>query len=314
MKLLTGFLIALLVGLGPVRAEALNIVTTVGMINDLVTRIAGDRAEVTGLIGEGVDPHSYRTTRSDVIALGRADAVFYNGLYLEAQMEELFHKLADKKPVIALGETLPNELLFSSEDYPDKFDPHVWMSPDLWMRVVVGARDALIRLDPDGEAVFRANAETYMTELRSLSDYVRQSVQSVPEKSRVLVTAHDAFSYFGKAYAFDVLGIQGISTQSEAGLKRIEELVDLLVERNISAVFVESSVSERNIKALIEGAAVRGHTVAVGGELFSDAMGAPGTYEGTYIGMLDHNATLISRALGGDAPERGLNGRLGAGS
>ncbi|WP_350336108.1 metal ABC transporter solute-binding protein, Zn/Mn family [Coralliovum pocilloporae] len=314
MRRLSVLIVAVLMMVMPAHAGKLNIVTTVGMIGDLVSEVAGNRADVSTLIGEGVDPHSYRTTRSDVILLGRADVIIHNGLYLEAQMEELLHKLAKKKPVIALGETLPKEQLFASDEYPDKFDPHIWMSPALWKEAAENARDELIRLDPEGESEFRKNAAAYITRLDALSDYVKRSALSVPENSRVLVTAHDAFGYFGKAYGFEVLGIQGISTQSEAGLLRIEELVNLLVERRVSAVFVESSVSERNIRALVEGAAARGHKVIVGGELFSDAMGAPGTYEGTYIGMLDHNATVISRALGGNAPARGLNNRLGAGS
>jgi len=154
------------------------------------------------------------------------------------------------------------------------------------------------------------NTSRHLTELEKLGAYAQTSLATIPEGSRVLITAHDAFNYFGKAYGFEVVGIQGISTESEAGLKRISELVDLLVEREIGAVFVESSVSDRNIRALIEGAASRGHTVRIGGELFSDAMGPAGTYEGTYLGMIDHNATIITRALGGEAPEKGNWGRL----
>ena len=174
-------------------------------------------------------------------------------------------------------------------------------------------RDALIAADPANADAYHANAESFLAELETLSDYATQSLSTVPEAQRVLVTAHDAFNYFGRAYGFEVLGIQGISTDSEAGLSRIAELVDVLVERNVAAVFVESSVSDRNIRALIEGAAARGHAVQIGGELYSDAMGDPGTYEGTYLGMIDHNVTVITRALGGAAPERGMAGRLSAG-
>ena len=184
------------------------------------------------------------------------------------------------------------------------------MSPDLWVHVVEAVRDALIAKRPEAEAAFRTNMQRYVAELAELSAYTHRVLGSVPHASRVLVTAHDAFNYFGRANGFEVIGIQGISTESEAGLKRVADLVDLIVSRNIRAVFVESSVSDRNVRALIEGAAARGHQVAIGGELFSDAMGEPGTYQGTYIGMIDHNATTISRALGGNAPVRGMTGRL----
>jgi manganese/zinc/iron transport system substrate-binding protein len=178
------------------------------------------------------------------------------------------------------------------------------------MLVVQNVRDALIVARPDSAEVFRANAEAHLAELADLSTYTARILSTVPTESRVLVTAHDAFNYFGAAYGFDVLGIQGISTESEAGLRRISDLVDVLVNRDVQAVFVESSVSDRNIRALIEGAAARGHKVVVGGELFSDAMGEDGSYEGTYVGMIDHNATTIARALGGDASIDGMNGRL----
>lgn len=186
------------------------------------------------------------------------------------------------------------------------------MNPTLWSEVVLSIRDALIAAAPQHEASFRANADAHVAELTKLAAYATDVLASVPTASRVLVTAHDAFNYFGAAYDFEVMGIQGISTESEAGLQRMAELVDLLVQRNIKAVFVESSVADRNIRALIEGAAAKGHKVIIGGELYSDAMGTAGTYEGTYIGMIDHNATVIARALGGTAPERGMANQLNA--
>jgi manganese/zinc/iron transport system substrate-binding protein len=184
------------------------------------------------------------------------------------------------------------------------------MDPTLWREVVLNVRDALIEVAPDREEAFRANAEAHLAEVDALATYAAEVLASVPEEARVLVTAHDAFNYFGRAYDFDVVGIQGISTESEAGLRRIAELVDMLVERRIGAVFVETSVSDRNIRALVEGAAAEGHTVEIGGELYSDAMGAPGTYEGTYVGMIDHNVSTIARALGGDVPAGGMQGLL----
>ncbi len=294
----------------PAAAAKLQVVATTGMIADAARQVGGDHVTVRALMGAGVDPHAYRQTRTDIIALSRADLVLAHGLYLEAQMEDFLKQLAQRRAVVAVAETLPAELLMRHDDYADKYDPHVWMNPDLWAQVVVEIRDALIKVRPSAEAAFRANAKTHLADIRGLADYARKVLASVPAESRVLVTAHDAFNYFGAAYGFDVVGIQGISTESEAGLKRISDLVDMIVQRKIKAVFVESSVSDRNIRALIEGAAARGHEVVIGGELFSDAMGETGTYEGTYLGMIDHNATIITRALGGDAPRGGWRGEL----
>ncbi|WP_285669656.1 metal ABC transporter solute-binding protein, Zn/Mn family [Paralimibaculum aggregatum] len=296
---------------GTARAEApLSVVATTGMIADAAREIGGAHVTVKALMGPGVDPHSYRQTRTDIVALANADLVLWHGLYLEAQMEEFLLELAEDGHVVAVAEALPKDRLIGHDSYSDKFDPHVWMDPELWAGVVVAVRDALIAARPDAEADFRASAERHLAELDGLARYTRRILASVPEGNRVLLTSHDAFNYFGAAYDFEVVGIQGISTESEAGLKRIAELVELLVARDIRAVFVESSVSDRNIRALAEGASAAGHKVVIGGELFSDAMGTPGTYEGTYLGMIDHNATVIARALGGTAPDRGMQGKL----
>lgn len=312
-----GLLMASLLALagGPALAEAgpkLRIVATTGMIADALRQVGGERVEVKALMGPGVDPHLYRQTASDIAAMAKADAVFWHGLYLEAQLEDFLSELAKRRPVIALAERLPKEKLLSHDDYEGRFDPHVWMDPRLWMGVVEAARDALGELDPDGKPAFEANAARHLAEIERLADYGDRAFASVPEGARVLVTAHDAFNYFGRAHGYEVLGIQGISTESEAGLKRIETLVDTLVKRGIGAIFVESSVSDRNVRALIEGAAAKGHKVVIGGQLYSDAMGPAGAYEGTYVGMIDHNATVITRALGGEAPARGFNDRLAA--
>jgi manganese/zinc/iron transport system substrate-binding protein len=296
---------------GPARAEApVTVVATTGMIADAARAVGGDLVEVQALMGPGVDPHAYRQTRTDIVALTEADLVLWNGLYLEAQMEEFLLDLATRKPVVAVAEAVPEAERVAHDDYADRFDPHVWMDPDLWSHVVTAVADAMVAVHPEGEAAFRANAEAHLADLERLSAYSDEVLGAVPESARVLVTAHDAFNYFGEAYGFEVVGIQGISTESEAGLNRIGELVDMLVERQVGAVFVESSVSDRNIRALIEGAAAKGHTVTIGGELYSDAMGEPGTYEGTYLGMIDHNVTLIAGALGASVPERGMDGRL----
>ncbi|WP_371931735.1 metal ABC transporter solute-binding protein, Zn/Mn family [Mameliella sp. MMSF_3552] len=287
-----------------------TVVATTGMIADAARQVGGDLVEVRGLMGPGVDPHSYRQTRSDIVAMARADVVLWHGLFLEAQMEEFLQDLGDRGTVTAVAESMPRDLLMAHDDYDDKFDPHVWMVPDLWKHVVENVRDALSAARPDSAEVFAANAAAHLAELDELATYAAGILASVPEESRVLVTAHDAFNYFGQAYGFEVMGIQGISTESEAGLRRIADLVDVLVDRRIGAVFVESSVSDRNIRALIEGAAAKGHEVVIGGELFSDAMGEPGTYVGTYIGMIDHNATTIAGALGGDVPPDGMKGLL----
>jgi manganese/zinc/iron transport system substrate-binding protein len=244
----------------------------------------------------------------------RADLVLWHGLYLEAQMEDFFADLGRSRRVVAVADRLPQDVLLGHDDYADRFDPHVWMDPALWEQVVDVVRDALTEAAPDHADAFGANAAAHRAEIARLGAYAGQVLGSVPAEARVLVTAHDAFKYFGRAWGYEVMGLQGISTESEAGLARIAELVDTLVARRIGAVFVETSVSDRNMRALIEGAAAQGHEVVIGGELFSDAMGAEGSYEGTWIGMIDHNVTVIAAALGGSAPARGMDGKLAAGS
>jgi manganese/zinc/iron transport system substrate-binding protein len=316
-RFMIAILAAAMVALVPVpraMAEArIGVVATTGMIADAARQVGGELVEVRALMGPGVDPHAYRQTRSDIVAMTRADLVLWHGLYLEAQMESFFQDLSRNRNVVAVAEALPRDLLRGHDDYADKFDPHVWMTPDLWGHVVTEVARALTDTYPEGADTFAANAAIHLAALDRLSDYSRDTLARVPAEARVLLTAHDAFGYFGAAYGFEVLGIQGISTESEAGLNRISTMVDLLVDRQIGAVFVESSVSDRNMRALIEGAAAKGHTVHVGGELFSDAMGPDGTYEGTYIGMLDHNVTVIAGAFGADVPPRGMDNKLSAG-
>ena len=311
------FLVVVFLGLAtvPVSAKTFNkdypmkVGATVGMVADIVRAVAGDKAEVTNIIGAGVDPHVYNPTRSDVAVLLKSDIIFYVGLLLEGQMSDILVKVSRKRPVYAVTELLQSEYLIHDPE-ADHSDPHVWMDVQGWMKAVEVVADALAEFDPTSEAVYRSNASTYLTQLKQLDDYARRVIGSIPEGQRVMVTAHDAFQYMGRAYDIEVLGIQGLSTESEAGIKDINRLVDTLVSRKIPAVFVESSVSDKNVKALIEGAASRGHAVKIGGELFSDAMGTPGTYEGTYVGMIDHNATIIARALGGEVPERGMQNKL----
>ncbi|MBM7068289.1 metal ABC transporter solute-binding protein, Zn/Mn family [Actibacterium sp. 188UL27-1] len=295
-------------------ANALTVVATTGMIADAARAIGGDKVQVRALMGPGVDPHAFRQTRSDIVAMTGADLVLYHGLNLEAQMIDFFGDLEGRTTVAAVAEDLSADRLLADDDYAGQSDPHIWMDPDLWQGVVERVTEALMTVAPEDAETFRANAAAYSADIGALSKYAIDGLASVPAESRVLVTAHDAFNYFGNAYGFEVEGIQGISTESEAGLNRIAELVEMLVTRDIGAVFVESSVSDRNIRALIEGAAARGHDVRIGGELYSDAMGEQGTYEGTYLGMIDHNVTTIAAALGGTVPARGRLGKLGASS
>ena len=282
---------------------------TVGMIADIVKQVAGDRARVTNIIGTGVDPHLFNPTRSDVAVLLKSDIVFYAGLLLEGQMTDVLVKISRKRPVYAVTELLKKSYLIQ-EPSTNHSDPHVWMDVRGWMKAVAVVTAALAEFDPDGAAGYKTNSAAYLVKLERLDAYARRVIGSIPADQKIMVTAHDAFRYMERAYGIEVMGIQGISTESEAGLKDINGIVDLLVQRKIPAVFVESSVSDKNVKALLEGAKSRGQIVKIGGELFSDAMGKAGSYEGTYIGMIDHNATTIARALGGQAPERGLNGKL----
>lgn len=294
-----------------VGEDAFQASATVAMIADIVRNVAGEEGEVTNIIGEGVDPHLYKPTSSDVKTLSASDIIFYNGLNLEGKMGDVLVRVAASgKPVIAVTETLLEEGAYVMSDGEEHYDPHVWMDVSGWMQAVEVISKTLQKFDPGRARGYADRAEAYTQELASLHEYGKSAFATIPENKRVLVTAHDAFNYMGRAYGIEVRGIQGISTESEAGLRDLNELVEYLVVNDIPAVFVESSVSQKNVQALIEGARSRGHSVEVGGELFSDAMGETGTYEGTYLGMLDHNITTIVRALGGQAPEKGLNGKL----
>lgn len=294
--------------------DKIVVVATVGMVADLVRQVGGEHVVVQQICGSGIDPHSHSPTRDDVQKFLQADVIFYNGLKLEGKMADKLAALSKSKPVVAIAETIPEDHWIQPEPFQGHADPHVWMDVGLWSKTIAAITRTLADFDPPHSGVFESNANVLRSELSSLDDYVRQSIGSIPEDSRLLITSHDAFNYLGRAYGLEVEGIQGISTESEAGLRRINDLVDRLVRQNVAAVFVESSVNPKNIQALIEGARSRGHDVRNGGELFSDAMGADGTYRGTYIGMIDHNATTITRSLGGVAPAGGFSGRLGLGA
>ncbi len=287
----------------------LNVVVTVGMLADLVREIGGDQVVVTQLMGEGVDPHLYRITRDDVRAVFAADLLFVSGLMLEGKMLASFQKMARRIPVIAVADRLQEQRKLPP--LPEtEVDPHVWMDLSLWAETLPIIADGLAALRPAAATDFHQRAETLRDELLTLHQYGQQVIASIPADRRYLVTSHDAFAYFGRAYGLEVTAVQGLSTESEAGLRWINELVQLIVQHQIQAVFVESSVPRKSMQAVLEGVRALGHDVTIGGELFSDSAGPAGSYEGTYQGMMDHNLTVIARALGGDAPPAGFRGRL----
>lgn len=277
--------------------KKLRIVVTTGMIADAVAAIVGDKAEVQALMGPGVDPHLYKATQGDVVKLRDADVIFYNGLHLEGKMVDVFEKLARTKPVIPVSKRIPHTLLHQMAAATDTHDPHIWFDVALWKQAVQLIADTLPVYLPKNAEEIRSRATSYLAQLDSLHAWVTQQMHSIPEKQRVLITAHDAFGYFGAAYHIDVRGLQGISTVSEFGLKDISTLVDLITSKGVKAVFVESSVPRRSIEAVVAGCRERGHSVSIGGTLFSDAMGAAGTPEGTYIGMVKANVNTIVGAL-----------------
>ncbi len=295
----------------PHSEPSIKIIATTSMISDIAREIVGDKGSVIGLMGAGIDPHLYKPTRDDIITLNSADVIFYNGLLLEGKMSDALIRVAGSgKKVVPVTEMLESSYLLEPEDFQGHYDPHVWMDPLAWKEAVKEVTKTLSLHNPALAEYFNKNSDRYLLELEALHQYAQKALATVPAEGRVLVTAHDAFNYFGRRYGFEVLGIQGISTESEAGVKDIERIVTLLVDRKVKAVFVESTVSDRNVKALIEGAQARGHKVVIGGTLFSDAMGKPNTYEGTYIGMIDHNVTTIASALGGNVDPKGMNRKL----
>ncbi len=296
---------ALYKGTHPIRATV-----TVGMVADLVREIGGDQVAVKQLLGSGVDPHLYKPTRDDVNALMKADIVFFNGLLLEGKMAETLHALSGKKRSIAVAERLSAERLGTTAATHEHPDPHVWMDVSLWSEVAQIIGDELSQYDPPHREQYQERTKLLRTKLDALHQYGVQHIGAISDDQRVLVTSHDAFRYFGKAYNIEVQAIQGISTESEAGLQRVNDLVDMLVARKVKAVFVESSVPRESIEALLLGAESRDHKVTIAAELFSDAMGDAGTNEGSYIGMMDHNLTSIAKALGSSSvPEGGFRGQ-----
>lgn len=275
----------------------INAVGTIGMITDVVRIVGGEHVRATGLMGPGTDPHLYKASESDIRLLAGADIVFYNGLHLEGKLGDILVSLARKKPVIPVSGKIAPAKLREPPEMKGNHDPHIWFDVSMWMSATEAIRDGLVEIAPAHKADFERNAAAYAEELRALHQWVGEQIQTISPERRVLITAHDAFGYFGRAYGLEVRGIQGISTESEAGVKEINGLVDLIASRGVKAVFVESSVPRKNIEALVEGARSRGAAVSVGGQLYSDAMGAEGSPEGTYAGMVRHNVNTIVAAL-----------------
>ena len=274
-----------------------TVVATTGQVADAVKAIVGEEIEVQTLMGPGVDPHLYKATQSDVKKLENAEMIFYNGLHLEGQLDDIFAQMSKDKTVVAAAEILDKNKLLADEENSDLFDPHVWFNISLWSEVVDGIGDALVKEYPEHKELFEKNEKEYLAKLEELKTYVKDRVSELSSSQHHLVTAHDAFNYFGSSLGFTVSGLQGLSTESEYGVKDVENMVDYLVKNKIKAIFVESSVSDKAMKAVIEGAKEKKHTVTIGGELYSDAMGAEGTEEGTYIGMYKHNVDTIVDAL-----------------
>ena len=278
----------------------LRIVATLGQIADAVRRVGGDAVYVQALMGPGVDPHLYRASESDITRLESADAVFWNGLHLEAGLTGVLERIEDLGiRSVRVTDGIDRARLLAPPEFEGAYDPHVWFDLELWTVVVASVRDGLIAMDPAREAMYRSNAGTYIAEIEALDAYVRQQAETVPAEIRALVTAHDAFNYFARRYDFEVRGLQGISTESEASTADVQDLAQFISERGIRAVFVESSVPDQGVQAVIEAAGARGHAVVVGGEIFSDAMGEAGTPEGTYLGMVRHNIDTIVNGLMG---------------
>lgn len=273
------------------------IVTTTGMIADAVKAITRDSARVEALMGPGVDPHLYKATQGDLSRLTSADVIFYNGLHLEGKMGEVLEKLARQRTVAAVAEEIPKDKLFQVPEFDNTYDPHIWFDVSLWQLAVQQMEKVLSNKYPQMRDYFQHNTSVYLDSLEQLHTWVNREIATIPESRRILITAHDAFGYFGKAYNIEVKALQGISTLSEFGLRDVTSLVDYIVENEVKAVFVETSVSPKAIEAVVSGTQSRGFQVTIGGNLYSDAMGAEGTPEGTYPGMVRANVRTIVNSL-----------------
>ncbi len=277
--------------------RSLRVTVTTGMIADTARNIGGELIQVEQLMGPGVDPHLYKATHSDLKRLSNADLILYNGLHLEGRMVDVLAQMNSYTRTLALAEKIPEDKLRSLEDYPGNQDPHVWMDLSLWRYVVEAMRDIFIELDPENADYFTSNTDSFLLEMEELDAYTKDAIGSIPVNARVLVTAHDAFGYFGSAYGIEVMGLQGISTAAEYGLQDVERMVNTIIDHKIPAIFVETSVSTRGMEALLAGVRAKGNEVRIGGELYGDALGGEGTPQGTYLGMIRHNVDTITEAL-----------------
>lgn len=275
----------------------LKVITTTGMLYDAVINIGGDSIEAEALMGPGVDPHLYKATQGDLNKLNNADIIIYNGLLLEGKMGEILEKLGRLKPVYAAAESIPEEKLLGSVQYENAPDPHIWFDVLLWKQAVMEISQVLQKEDSLNAAFYQANTKRYLNTLDTLHNYAKKRIAEIPERQRILVTAHDAFRYFGQAYDIRVEGIQGISTVSDFGLRDISDITEMIIQNGVKAIFVETSVSDRAVKAVVVGCREKGHEIVIGGSLYSDAMGSFGTFEGTYVGMVTKNIDTITESL-----------------
>ncbi|MCK0155704.1 zinc ABC transporter substrate-binding protein [Cellulophaga sp. F20128] len=276
----------------------LNIVTTTTMITDLLQNVGGDAVNVVGLMGSGVDPHLYKASEGDVTKLVNADIVFYGGLHLEGKLVSVFEKMEKTgKKTVAVSNAINEKELIGSEYFASNYDPHIWFNVDFWKQITSYVAQELIKVDPENATVYKENSKVYIEKLNALDADIKATIDQLPVEKRILVTAHDAFSYFGKSYGFQVVGLQGLSTATEAGVQDVQELSQFIIEKQVKSIFVESSVPKRTIEALQASVQSTGFNVTIGGTLFSDALGDMGTKEGTYIGMFTYNVTTIVTAL-----------------
>jgi len=286
----------------PVHAAKLNVVATTTMVTDLVKEVGGDRVKVVGLMGPGVDPHLYKPASGDVVKLQRAKVIFYSGLMLEGRMTDLFFRMSRTgKLVYAVTESIPEKDRLEPPEFSGHWDPHVWGDPILWSRCVITVVDGLSKADPAGAAEYAKRGKLVVASYEAMRTWALERVSQVPKTQRILVTSHDAFNYFGKAFGFQVVAVQGLSTVSEAGLADIAKTVDFIKQKKIKAIFVESSVNPAAIERVSKDAGVK-----IGGELFSDACGKVGDIHeahgekydvGTFVGMLKHNINTVVDAL-----------------
>ncbi len=276
----------------------LNIVTTTTMITDLVENIGGENVNVEGLMGSGVDPHLYKASAGDVTKLTNADIIFYGGLHLEGKLVEVFEKMETRDiNTVAVSDALDKSTLIGSEYFASNYDPHIWFDVNNWEQITQFVVEKLSEADPEHKALFEENGTAYLEKLKNLNEEIKSIISTLPQEKRILVTAHDAFSYFGKAYGFEVVGLQGLSTATEAGVQDVQNISAFIIENKIKAIFVESSVPKRTIEALQAAVNSKNHNVEIGGTLYSDALGNTGSEEGTYIGMFEYNVRTIVNAL-----------------